>query len=735
MVKAPISALATMAGSSASILKEAKVLESKGRTVDAAGCYLKAAADAYELLASREEIPGSDAEKALLELHNSALARFAETWSTDPRRDGSPGPFQFNCDGKTIVAMLASDSTYHSGFFDRAVAAKAVKEKGVASKTREGLGAALVGIRDQRPDRVEEMDFFPMRGLHVPVTLTMDTLRKKGDATYVTLSLRNPLLEQSCSLGRRDVPVAADFSAPIAVILKGRNEAKRGLDGFFKADQRIKQSGIFLLEPYDPDRIPVLLIHGLISVPIIWRDIIPDLMSDPKISRKYQFMVFTYPSSYNVAESALLLRDELAKIRAKYDPQGKDPLSRNMVVAGHSMGGILTHILVADIRGNLWKQFSDVPFDQVEISAEKKERIRRLLFFEPDPAVQRAIFFSAPHRGANMAEAGFAGMLSNIAKLPVDVLATTSDLVNPEARTSLNLKVDPTKKATSVQSLKPESPMVAALDASPYRKGVIYHSVIGDRGKGDTPNSSDGVVDYWSSHQDGATSELIVPTNHGSYKSPLAIDKGGNRRFGYRVSEGVWKELPEGGMGMGNEMNTLVPLVHIAAQQSTYPYGSMVHVPKAEGIEFVEGKPMRGYFWIGDTGGRIQGDHFDLFVGEKEVYSGFFDTVKQAHHKTRIYPLPKVAKEWDPRNNSGLARILVATGHLKAPDATKEKDATVSKDDLREALAAFQKDEAFIPPAEYGDPDGAATLWFLVQAALTAKAKSAGVNADAKPTE
>jgi hypothetical protein len=54
-------------------------------------------------------------------------------------------------------------------------------------------------------------------------------------------------------------------------------------------------------------------------------------------------------------------------------------------------------------------------------------------------------------------------------------------------------------------------------------KRVPYHSIIGDRGRGDTPNSSDGVVPYWSSHLDGAQSEKIVPSGHGAEHSPEAI--------------------------------------------------------------------------------------------------------------------------------------------------------------------------------------------------------------------
>lgn len=526
LVTAPVSLLGTVATTSTDVLKQATHLELKGRHVDAAGCYLKAAMDAYELLASRSEKPGSEAEKALIELHNSSLSRFAELWMKDPRRDGSPGPFEFTCNGQVIRARLSPDSDYHSGYFDRAIASEAVVEKGVVSKDREGVGASFVGIREQRPERSTEMRFYPAKGLYVPVTLTMDACKKgSGDARDVTFCLRNPMLEQTTRINGRTFPLAADYSAPLAVLLAGRNELMAGLNGFMHADKRIEQSGIYLTEPYDPDRIPVMLIHGLVSVPIIWRDIIPTLNSEPGLSTRYQFMVFTYPSSYPIVDSAKLLRDQLAELRAKYDPDGNDPLSRNMVVAGHSMGGILTHTLVADVGNRLWEQFSDKPFDSLPLDAERKEEVRKLMFFKPDPAVRRAIFISTPHRGATMATGNLVGMVSRTAKLPVDLLNATANALTPAVYADLDLKVDMSKKITAVQSLEPGAPMLAALDKSPYCKGVVYHSIIGDRGLGDTPNSSDGIVEYWSSHQDGAASELIVPTDHSAYTSPLAIDE------------------------------------------------------------------------------------------------------------------------------------------------------------------------------------------------------------------
>ena len=526
----PSSPLSAFAATSTADLKSAKKKEWRGFHVDAAGDFLKAAVDSYGLLASASEAPGSKAEMALIGIHNNSLARFAELWATDPRRM-VPGPYYLEGGDETLEIALSADSPYSRYYFDSMVASDAVVEKGVVRKARAGCGAAIVAIREPRPERAEEMKFFPKRGLHLPVTITVDSVNKintdTGQVTRVSVSMRNPLLEDTIKIGKRKFPLAADFSAPIAVLLNGSNQNRLSLQGFFKADQRIKQSGIFLVEPYDPNRIPVILIHGLVSVPMIWRDIFPELASSPDLANRYQFMVFTYPSSYPVAQSALLLRQKLSELRAELDPDGNDPLSKNIVVAGHSMGGILTHTLVADIGDNLWEQVSDQPFDSIEADEETKERAREMLFFSPDPAVRRAIFISAPHRGAKMAEKGISGFISQIAKLPGDVLQSTTGLMTAIASPDVDLKVDygSGKKVTAVQSLEPGAPMVAALAVSPFKKDLVYHSIIGDRGKGDTPNSSDGVVEYWSSHQDGAASELIVPTDHGAYKSPLAIEE------------------------------------------------------------------------------------------------------------------------------------------------------------------------------------------------------------------
>ena len=77
----------------------------------------------------------------------------------------------------------------------------------------------------------------------------------------------------------------------------------------------------------------------------------------------------------------------------------------------------------------------------------------------------------------------------------------------------------------SIGTLSPNNPFVREINKLPIVPRIPYHSIMGDRGKGDTPDSSDGVVAYWSSHLDGAISEKIVPSGHGSHENPEGIEE------------------------------------------------------------------------------------------------------------------------------------------------------------------------------------------------------------------
>jgi 3D (Asp-Asp-Asp) domain-containing protein len=214
-------------------------------------------------------------------------------------------------------------------------------------------------------------------------------------------------------------------------------------------------------------------------------------------------------------------------------------------------------------------------------------------------------------------------------------------------------------------------------------------------------------VDLTTSSYNEATMEAVA----------VGTDKEGRQRYAYRLENGVWHELPEGAAAMGNQVNALVPLTDIAADQKRYPSGSMIYLPEAVGVKFADGKPMDGYFWVADAGGAIVGNHFDLFIGDGTLYKDFTSRKIKGSYKTTIYKLPNLPEAKNPRNHAGLAAIL------RDIDLITDSAEPSHKEALDAALLSFQHANSRIPPAEYGNPVGAITLWFLTQAELKYQAE------------
>ncbi|MCK9587792.1 MAG: hypothetical protein M0Q93_00350 [Terrimicrobiaceae bacterium] len=133
--------------------------------------------------------------------------------------------------------------------------------------------------------------------------------------------------------------------------------------------------------------------------------------------------------------------------------------------------------------------------------------------FRANPAIERIIFISTPHRGSGIADCSLSTWFTKFIHLPRKITSAAVDL--------LPSLVKSPEQYTSISRLSPSNPIYKILEKLPIQ--APHHSIIGDRGRGDTPNISDGVVPYWSSHLDGAESEVIVPGDHGAFDDPAAI--------------------------------------------------------------------------------------------------------------------------------------------------------------------------------------------------------------------
>jgi len=282
-------------------------------------------------------------------------------------------------------------------------------------------------------------------------------------------------------------------------------------------------AGLYQFQRFDPEKIPVVMVHGLMSRPETWVPAVNGLLADKEVREHYQFWFFLYPTGLPVWASAAKLRAELDRYRQALDPQHNNPNFSRMVLAGHSMGGLISSLQVREGGKKLWKQFTDTPPSEMNLTPKLKERVIRIVEFQPRPEIARVVFFSVPHRGSDLAVNPFAEFFSRLIKLPFTFLKADQLVLQRAVHQEMrDLFVAP---ANSVTFLRAKSPLLQAILNLPMKKGVPYHSIIGDRGKGDTPESSDGVVPYWSSHLDGAASEKIVPSGHGSNENPEGIEE------------------------------------------------------------------------------------------------------------------------------------------------------------------------------------------------------------------
>ena len=222
------------------------------------------------------------------------------------------------------------------------------------------------------------------------------------------------------------------------------------------------------------------------------------------IRKNYQFWFYSYPTGYPFPYSAAILRQELDEVEKQF------PKLKPMVVIGHSMGGNISRLLLTDSGDELWMKIFGRPPDEVSLSPKTREYFRQELFFQHRPEIGRVIFIASPLRGSNMAT-GLIGALAGMVIREPKVSSQASD----EMLRATNIREEelkPKRRANSVDSLSPKSRFLSAMNTIPMTAGVPYHTIIGDRGRGDSPNSSDGVVPYWSSHMEGAESEEIVPS-------------------------------------------------------------------------------------------------------------------------------------------------------------------------------------------------------------------------------
>ncbi|MHC4758396.1 MAG: lipase family protein, partial [Planctomycetota bacterium] len=238
----------------------------------------------------------------------------------------------------------------------------------------------------------------------------------------------------------------------------------------------------------------------------------------------YQFWFFKYPTGLPVLYSSSILRRDLLEIYSKYDPDGENLYFNDMVIVGHSMGGLLSRTMMQDSRTIFWDSIFAEPIEEIPLDEEDKELLRQILFFESLPFAKRVVFISTPHQGSDLADKWFTKIGSGMIHLP-DTVSGIGEDISRLGQDELAVDISKLSKRipNSLDQLSPSSNYVKVTNKIPLRDGVPYHSIIGTRKIRPGPGSSDGVVPYWSSHMDITVSEVLVPSGHSAHRHPIAI--------------------------------------------------------------------------------------------------------------------------------------------------------------------------------------------------------------------
>ena len=503
--------------------RAASLPASKGK--QRAGLALAACEIAYKSL-KESGVPASawltnDATRKPLATYNTALAMFIFEYSQVIAGGTATLSVQTPLGPRTVAARYAARGPYKAEYFDELIPADYVKIVGFNKRTRiDGLGVPLVGVRKRTETRKSELRFQPPdRGVFVAMGSFANFEPRGENAPRTQITLFDLDRIATVRIGDESIPLAGDFTAPLALSFNGINDLMLGMRAILDVGASADANGIYLVEPFDPNRIPILLLHGLTSSPLVWRNVATDAMENPLIRKNFQFWYAFYSTGVLVPQSASLIREKIAIIRRLGDPGGRSRASKNMVVVGYSMGGIIARILATEMGDQFWAVVSRKPFDQVKLEPDDREELRKLLFWKAVPGVKEVIFLATPHRGTQMADASFAQLGRKLVGLPASLLQFQERVLSVVVDTLDGVKVS-RRSFTGIDSLSPEAPVYKALERAPFATGLTYHSVIGDRGRGDSPESSDGVVGYWSTHLEGAQSELIVPTGHDVQTDP-----------------------------------------------------------------------------------------------------------------------------------------------------------------------------------------------------------------------
>jgi len=501
--------------------------------------YLESARHAYAYLFMTERTLGQraldDRQTQVRDYYNfsvqQALTGLFERYRGNPPETGEGKGVFVMQNGRWQIQGTVGDVRLAGGrdLPKALIPAASLSFKGLRNQyRRDGLGAELVAMTDRRVVTKDSAELAwsetPFPAVTAVVSFPGTTLDEVLSTQKVHIVGYDPFRQNSISLAGREIPLAGSFTSGYGLWLARSGFATQSLLTLVGRGEVLEKPHVYLMQPYDPNRRIIVMLHGLASSPEAWINVANEVLGDETLRQHYQIWQVYYPTNAPLAFNNKAIRTAIEQTLEHFDPSGTAQASRDMVVIGHSMGGVLSRLMLSSSGDRLW----DALLERYPLHGRRLERVQKevgpYVRFEPLPDVSRAIFVAAPHRGTPFAENRISRWAAGLVKLPVSVLGRITDvaqlLVVPDSADAEVL----TRPVNSIDNLSSNDPFVRLSAELPISPMVRYHSIIGNY----TPaqsllDSSDGVVPYSSSHLAGAESEIVIPFGHSVQETPEAI--------------------------------------------------------------------------------------------------------------------------------------------------------------------------------------------------------------------
>jgi pimeloyl-ACP methyl ester carboxylesterase len=406
---------------------------------------------------------------------------------------------------------------------------------------RDGFGAELVAVIDADadaslrgpaaragapgrpgPQRSAAWSAMPYRALTALAHFQGRTIAEVLSTHALTITAYDPYEHDQITLNDEQVPLAGHFTAGYGLWLARSGFARQSIQALLGRKLGIDRPHLYLMQPYDPGRRVIVMIHGLASSPDAWVNMANEIMGDETLRRHYQVWQVYYPTNLPVALSHFQIRRAVHDALRHFDPGSAAPASRDMVLIGHSMGGLIARLMVSSAKdGSLSRLIEEGTFDSGQ-KQRLQARLAPLIDFAPMPEARRAVFLAAPHRGTPIARRRLGLLLADIIRLPLTVLEGLADLIPGDAAGSAAAGTK--RLPNSLDNLRDDDRFVRAAAELPISPQVRYHSIIARAtADGALADTDDGLVPYRSAHLPGAISEKVIVSGHSVQETAAAI--------------------------------------------------------------------------------------------------------------------------------------------------------------------------------------------------------------------